>query len=431
VTQPPTLSCQPDPSKADPVAERITRYQWIVLIIACAGWIFDAFEGQLFNITREDMLRELLGSDQTRLKFWGDFFLAIFLCGGALGGIAFGSLADRIGRKPVIAITILLYSLFSGLTYFAYAMWQVAALRFLVALGVGGEWAVAAALVAEIFPQRSRASAGAIFHGSSTLGTMTAAVVGMVVGTHWRYAFLVSVLPALLLFAVQTGVHEPQRWKDAQAENRKLGSISELFADPRWRYRAIFGLLLAAVGLGTFWSVVIAGQDLTRELLRHNGWDPQRAAQQSKFAYGFVQTLAMGIGMVGFGVMAERMGRRSAFLLMHLGALVIVPITCYLPQTYWQMLLILPLFGFFTGSMHAGYAIYFPELFPDHLRATGAGMCFNGGRIVAAPMLWLSGTIKSHLHLQPAVVAMSGLYLVGLIVLLFLPETKGQPLPRE
>jgi MFS family permease len=431
VTEPPTLSSLPDSSQADSAAERITRYQWIVLTIACAGWIFDAFEGQLFNITREDMLRELLGADQTRLKFWGDFFLAIFLCGGALGGIAFGSLADRIGRKPVIAITILLYSLFSGLTYFAHSLWQIAALRFLVALGVGGEWAVAAALVAEIFPQRSRARAGAIFHGSSVFGTMTAAVVGMVVGVHWRYAFLVSMLPALLLFAVQTGVHEPRRWKEAQAEKRKLGSIPELFADPRWRDRAIFGLLLAAVGLGTFWSVVIAGQDLTKELLLRNGWNPQRAALQSKLAYGFIETFGMGCGMVGFGPMAERLGRRGAFLLMHSCALAIVPITCYLPQTYWQMLAILPIFGFFTGGMHAGYAIYFPELFPDHLRATGAGMCFNGGRIVAAPMLWLSGTIKSHLHLQTAIVAMSGLYFLGIVLLLFLPETKGQPLPRE
>ena len=410
---------------------QVTGYQWLVLVIACAGWIFDAFEGQLFNITRQDMLRELLGSDLAQRKFWGDFFIAAFLAGGAVGGIAFGSLADRIGRKPVMAITILFYSLFSALTYFAGTLWHVAVLRFLVALGVGGEWAVAASLVAEIFPQRARARAGAVFHGSSVLGTMAAAFVGMLVGVHWRYAFLISALPALLLFAVQTGIREPERWKEAQSEQRKLGSFSELFGDARWRRRAIFGLLLAAVGLGTFWSVVIAGQDLTRELLLRNKWTLQQAAQQSKLAYGVFETIGMGVGMVGFGPMAERLGRRGAFLLMHVCAFVIVPITCYLPHTYWQMLVLLSVFGFFTCGIHAGYAVYFPELFPDHLRATGSGICFNGGRILAAPMMWLSGWVKSDIDLRLAIVLMGGLYLVGAFLLLFLPETKGKPLPEQ
>src|SRR5436309_3690828 len=182
----------------------VTRYQWLVLIIASAGWVFDAFEGQLFNLTRQDLLRDLLSAaDVHRQKFWGDFFIAAFLVGGTLGGIAFGTLADRFGRKPAMVASILFYSVFSGLTYFATSLWHVAALRFLVALGVGGEWAVAASLVAEVFPTRARARAGGIFHGSSVLGTFTAALAGILVGVHWRYAFLISAIPALLLFAVQ------------------------------------------------------------------------------------------------------------------------------------------------------------------------------------------------------------------------------------
>src|SRR5207247_9668088 len=99
----------------------------------------------------------------------------------------------------------------------------------------------------------------------------------------------------------------------------------------------------------------------------------------------------------------------------HLAAIAIVPIPCYLPQTYWQMLAILPIFGFFTGGIHAGYAIYFPELFPNHLRATGAGVCFNGGRLIAAPLLWLSAEPKSFhgLALRSAVTILGGLYLIG------------------
>ncbi|MFV2092046.1 MAG: MFS transporter, partial [Hyphomicrobiales bacterium] len=135
----------------------ITRYQWLVLAIASAGWIFDVYEGQIFNITRNDMLADILqerGNVQN-VKNYGDMFLGIFLLGGTFGGLIFGSLADRFGRRPTMIVTILFYSIFSGLTFFAVSLWQVAALRFLVAVGVGGEWAVAASLVAEVFPARA------------------------------------------------------------------------------------------------------------------------------------------------------------------------------------------------------------------------------------------------------------------------------------
>ena len=134
----------------------VTRYQWLVLAVASAGWIFDAFEGQLYNITRGEMLPSLLGeaSSPELVQAWGERFLGVFLIGGTLGGWLFGSLADRWGRKQVMALTILCYSIFSGLTAFATDLWQVGVLRFLVAMGVGGEWAVGAALVAEVFPAR-------------------------------------------------------------------------------------------------------------------------------------------------------------------------------------------------------------------------------------------------------------------------------------
>ena len=408
----------------------VTRYQWLVLVIASAGWVFDAFEGQLFNITRQDLLRDLLGPDPAAQKWWGDLFLAVFLLGGTLGGVVFGSLADRLGRKPVMALTILFYSIVSGLTYFATELWHVAALRFLVALGVGGEWAVAAALVAEVFPTRARARAGGIFHATSVMGTWLAAIAGMLVGTQWRYAYLIGVLPALLVLWVRASVKEPQRWQQAETEQRRMGSFADLFGTSRWATRAVFGLLLAAVGLGTFWGVVVAGQDLARELLVRGGADPAAAAQRAKFAYGIVQTAGMGLGLLAMGPLSERLGRRGAFLLMHLGAVAIVPITCYLPQTYGQLLAVLPVYGFLAGGMHAGYAIYFPELFPDHLRATGAGVCFNGGRLIAAPLLWFSASLKADMDLRHAVTALASLYLVGVVLLLFLPETKGKPLPE-
>jgi MFS family permease len=167
-------------------------------------------------------------------------------------------------------------------------------------------------------------------------------------------------------------------------------------------------------------------------VLVRSGVPGPEAGQRAKFAYGIVQTLGMGIGLLAFGPLAERLGRRGAFLAWHLCAVAIVPVVCYLPQSYWQMLALLPLYGFFAGGMHAGYAIYFPELFPDHLRSTGAGVCFNGGRLIAAPLLWLSAWIKARpdVDLRLAVTMLSLLFLFGLLLLLFLPETKGKPLPE-
>ncbi len=423
-----------DTEKPQPWYAGVTRYEWLVLAIASAGWIFDAFEGQIFNITRQQMLTDLLATrgDEATVKWWGDVFLAIFLVGGTIGGVFFGSLADRFGRKPTMVLTILLYSVFSGLTAFATELWHVAVLRFLVALGVGGEWAVAAALVAEVFPSRARAHASGIFHATSVLSTWLAALAGLMVGVHWRWAYLVSVAPALLVLWVRRSVDEPRTWRKADQEQKRLGSFRELFGHRRWAMAAIFGLLLAAIGLGTFWGVTVAGQDLTRELLARNGVPSDEANQKAKFAYGIVQAAGGGLGMFCFGPLAVRLGRKPTFALMLLGAMAIVPMTCYLPQTYMQMLAILPVYGFFTLSIHAGFAIYFPELFPDHLRATGSGVCFNGGRLLAAPILWFSGVLKAWpgMDLRSAVCLLSLLFGLGLVVLIFLPETKGKPLPE-
>ena len=412
----------------------VTRYEWLVLIIASAGWVFDAFEGQLFNITRSALLDDLLGPSASLedKRRWGDIFLAVFLVGGTVGGVLFGTLADRYGRKPTMAATILFYSIFSGLTYFATELWHVAVLRFLVALGVGGEWAVAASLVAEVFPARARAHASSIFHSTSVFGTWLAAAAGLLVGSDWRFAYLISIAPALLVLWVRASIHEPERWRQAESQSKQLGSFRELFGVWRWARPAVLGVLLAAVGLGTFWGVTVAGQDLTKDLLVGDGVAAEQAEQQAKFAYGIVQAAGGGLGLVCFGPLAARLGRRPAFLLMHLGALAIVPITCYVPQTYEQMLAILPVFGFFTVGIHAGYAIYFPELFPSHLRATGAGVCFNGGRLLAAPILIVSGQMKGRpdLDLRMAVCLLSLLFVFGIALLLFLPETKGKPLPE-
>jgi MFS family permease len=424
---------------AEPWYQGVSRYEWLVLAIASAGWVFDAFEGQIFNITRQQLLGEIMGRHATAgaIKDYGDIFLAVFLAGGTLGGLLFGALADRWGRRPSMALTILMYSVFSGATYFAQTLWQVAAARFLVAMGVGGEWAVAASLVAEVFPQHARAHASGIFHATSVLGTWAAALAGMAVGAHWRYAYLAGLLPAALVFWVMTKVKEPEKWckagrSEGEGQGPRMGSFRDLLGNAAWRRRALLGMLLAAVGLGSFWGVTVAGQDLARESLVRNGVSLAAASERAKFAYGVIETIGGGLGLLAFGPLCVRVGRRRAFMLFHAGAFLIVPLTCYLPGTYAQLLTILPIFGFLTLGIHAGYAIYFPELFPTALRATGAGFCFNGGRIVAASVLLLSGWLKGlpGMDLRLAITLLALLFPVGLLIVWFMPETKDQPLPE-
>lgn len=445
MNSPPSSTPSPDEVSADgtfleapddrPWYAEVTRYQWLVLVIACAGWVFDVYEGQIFNITRNDMLNDILAGDERAKKLWGDIFLAIFLAGGTIGGLLFGSLADRYGRQPIMIVTILLYSIFSGLTYFANDIYTVGILRFLVALGIGGEWAVAASLVAEVFPKRARAQASGIFHATSILGTWLAALSGLLVGTEWRYAYLLGVLPALLIVWVRSSIREPERWQ-AQRDSGladRMGSFKDLLLNPRWSGLAIRGMMLAAVGLGTFWAVTVAGQDLVRVLLERQGLDAETIGSRSKFAYGIVQAAGGGAGLLAFGPICARLGRKPTFIAFHVGALIIVPIACFVPQSYAQMLIVLPIFGFLTLGMHSGYAIYFPELFPTHIRATGASFCFNGGRLLAVPVLLFSGWLKGQegVSLPYAITGLSLLFVVGIIIMLTLPETKQRDLIEE
>ncbi len=432
--------CSPGPrAGANHWYAAVSRYEWLVLAIASAGWIFDAFEGQIFNITRSQLLSDILQVPSTApsIQRYGDVFLGVFLAGGTVGGVFFGWLGDRLGRRPTMMLTILMYSVFSGLTYFATTLWEVGVLRFLVAMGVGGEWAVAATLVAEVFPKHARAHASGIFHSSSNIGTWMAALAGIAAGANWRYAYLIGVIPALLIFWVRTKVKEPPTWLAAREKalaglGARLGSFRDLLLNPAWGRRAVLGMLLAAVGLGSFWGVTVAGQDLAREMLLRTGVPAEVAAEKAKFAYGIVEGVGAGLGMLSFGPISVWLGRKNTFVLFQLLALAIIPLTCYLPGSYATLLLLLPFYGYFTNGMHAGFAVYFPELFPHHLRSTGAGFCFNGGRLLAAPVLLFSGWLKGlpGVDLRLAITLLGLLFLLGILIISFLPETKDQPLPE-
>lgn len=423
----------------------IRGYQWLVLVIASAGWVFDVYEGQLWSVFKTPALTDVLGYSASQLKadslaraaidWHGNFAMACFLVGGAIGGLGFGILGDRHGRVRVLSLTILLYSLFSALTAFANAAWQIHLLRFLVAFGTGGEWAIAASLVAETFPPRGRPFASGIFHASSVLGGALASWTGMLlVGEGaWRWGFLIGLAPALLILGIRLSLREPIDWSEARARaatttGHSLGSVRELLTDPAWGRRAWIGLGLAAVGLGTYWGIFAWGPELMRDVLRSEPEARKQAA--SSFAYLLMNFTGGLFGLLGFAPLAAWIGRRGTFAFYHVGALVLAPLTFLLARTESQTLILLPVMAFFVVGMHAGYAIYFPELFPTRLRATGSSFCFNVGRLLGALILIVRGLLGASLGLRWAVVAMSSLFLVGLVLLLFAPETRGEPLPE-
>ncbi|NOX57068.1 MAG: MFS transporter [Planctomycetes bacterium] len=415
----------------------ITGYQWLVLIIACLGWIFDVFEGQLFAIFKTPALADVLrvAENAAIVDRYGNYGFASFLVGGAVGGLFFGMLADRIGRRQTMVWSILTYSIFSGMHFFATTWWHIVALRFLVAMGVAGEWAIAASLVSEVFPKKARAMAGGIFHASSVIGAVLGSAVGMVftAQTDWRWAFLLGVLPALLVVWVLVSIRESEKWEAATAkaeqEKQTGGNLAELLGAGPWRSRALLGLGLAAVGLGTYWGIYAWGPELVREVL-DKVVPAEEARSKASFAYMLMNFTGGLAGLLLFAPISMWTSRRMAFVLYHVGAIIVVPITFLGASTYLQALVLLPITAFFVVGMHAGYAIYFPELFPTRLRATGASFCFNVGRLVSAVMLMLRGELRDWLGLRYAVTAMASLFFVGLILLYFAPETKDQELPE-
>jgi MFS family permease len=441
-----------------PWYQGVTRAQWLVLAIASAGWVFDVFEGQLFGSLMNRMMPMLLTgaglpADRDTREFFVYVGIGAFLGGGALGGVLFGMLADRWGRRWTMAVTIAIYSVFTGVSALAQDVWQLTALRFLVGLGVGGEWAVAAAAVAEMFPPRARTAASGIFHASSVLGTYLAVAAGLFVNLFaadvgWRVGFLLGIVPALLILWIRVGMAEPDSWREARERatadrTQKLGRLSELFSAGDLRRHTLLATALAVIGLATFWGAHFRGKDVLRGAAHLELPDQGRTLDrdeldrylnQYEMLGMFLVTTGGGVGLLSFAPLSQRFGRRGAFLLFHLGGFALVGVVALVAQSLPALLVALPVFGFFTLGMHAGYAIYFPELFPTRLRGTGAGFCFNVARCVVIPVLllfaWLQRWWPGDVGLARAMLVLGGLFLVGALLLVWCPETRGRPLPE-
>jgi MFS family permease len=369
------------------------------------------------------------------IGWYGGLIFSIFLVGWAVGGVLFGIMADAVGRTKTLMVTILIYALFTGLAAFAHTWWELALYRFLTALGVGGEWAAGAAIVAEVWPEEWRTTAAGWLQSAWAAGFFLAAGIQLALReAGWRTVFLVGILPALVAFLVRLWVKEPDRWVAARDRARTARTdthlpISDLFRPPLKR-NTLVGAGLAFVAVAGLWGATNWTPTLIRMLPDLTALEPSEVNTRVSYAIMALNVGAL-VGYLSFGPLAERWGRRGAFAFMFLGSAALVPTVFLGSQTYGHVLLLLPLLGFFNNGLFCGFPIYLPELYPTRIRATGAGFCFNAGRLIAAAGPFVTGALVMSVgSVGRAASAVASIYLVGLLLLLIAPETRGRSLPE-
>jgi MFS family permease len=425
----------------------MSRYHWWVLAVATLGWLFDSMDQRLFVLARTPALRTLVvDADETMMVGHAARATAIFIVGWATGGLVFGLLGDRLGRARTMMITILLYSLFTGLSALAQSWWDFALYRFVCGAGIGGEYAAGVALVAETVPHRARPYCLGLLQGLAALGHVSGSLISLVIGPQaqyggiagWRLLFLVGILPALLAVVIRRGLHEPDSWVKARARalgegaagsdelHRQMGDLREILGDRRWRHRLLIGMNLGIAGQVGIWGIGFWSPELIRAVqlqerqssfgvqldtaprepaLRQPAADLihlatritddagerqavlQRWHAEDDRYVGRATVLQDLAGMLGIYVctyLAARAGRRPAFAASYVAALGATVFVFGGLRRGVDSLWMMPLLGFGVSSVFGAFAIYFPELFPTRLRSTGTGFCYNVARYITA-----------------------------------------------
>jgi MFS family permease len=440
-------------------------YQKEVFILASLAWLFDCMGQQVFVIARSPALKALMPPDTSPddLKVWGGYMTAIFVVGWATGGLIFGAVGDRIGRARALAITILLYGVCTGLSGLSTGKVDFAVYRFVAGLGVGGVFGLAVALCADSLPDLARPHALGLLQAFSAVGNIIAGSTAVILGYRqvlhpesspaWKLLFFFGAIPPLLCVAFQFKLKEPEKWVKARAEGKitgaQFGSYTSLLGEARWRKPALFGMLLCVSGVVGLWGIGFFSPELVNSVigkaLKAQHVAPAEIPGRQQMWVGLtsiVQNAGSFLGMMTFTRLAHQFGRKKIFALSAVCAYVsTVVVFKYLTEP-WQIFVLIPIMGFFQLALFAGFAIYLPELFPLRLRSTGVGFCYNVGRFVAASGPFTLGVLQLHLAqgahtteakmqaFRSACCWVSSIYLLALLALPFLPETRGKPMPE-
>ncbi|HVI12889.1 MAG TPA: MFS transporter [Pseudolabrys sp.] len=429
----------------------LDRTQWKALIASNLGWTFDGFEVFALILTIGAALHQLLDTSEYRLiPVYAGAVIAITVFGWGAGGLLGGILADYIGRKRSMTLTILAYSALTGLSALSWNWLSFAIFRFLVGLAIGSEWATGASITAELWPDHARGKGGAFLQSGYPIGSILASGVWVMIGplgpSSWRYMYLVGVLPALVAFWIRRNIPESPRWersnkhRRAAYELKRQGAVLQgedaaivrftlvdLFADPAVRSRLLLTFVMSlSVTIG-YWGVSSFVPSYVGTVATAAGLEAQRWVGLA----GLVQNVGALIGFISFGFLADAVGRKPTTIVYYLMSLVLTPIVYLWVQDIHLLLLVFAVYGFFVQGVFSWTAVWLPELFPTRMRATAAGFIFNTPRLISAIAPLFAGTLIVSLGGYGKAATIIGLfYSLGLFAVPFLPETKGEPLPE-
>jgi len=406
---------------------------WMALTAAFLGWMFDGMEMGIFPLVARPALQEMQAKaaiqDEQFVQVWMGIVTALFLLGAAFGGLAFGWLGDRIGRVKAMTWSILCYSIFTGCGYFATEPWHLGFFRFIAALGMGGEWALGVALVMECWPEKLRPLMAGLIGAAANFGYALIALIAIlfpITPDSWRWVMMVGAAPALLTFFIRLFVPESEKWKQAaQSEKAKALPLQEIFS-PALRKNTLLAIAFASIALIVTWGIV---QWIPI-------WADQMTGGKQPKVKGYIQ-LVSSIGAICGCILAPliggRFGRRPVYFGLCLSSFVVCSVLFRGFTEYNSLFLTVVGFGGLTTAAFYGWLpLYLPELFPTRVRATGQGLAFNFGRVLAALGAWQMPNLmaffdKSYPKAGATIVF---IYLVGMVIIWFAPETKDKPLPE-
>jgi len=425
----------------------ISGYQWLVFGVVWAGWTLDATDFGLYSLVLRPALIELLGGNPSlpQIGRVGGFLSMAGLLGWAIGGFLFGVVADYIGRVRTLAVSIILYSVFTALQGISVGIWDFAVYRFIAGLGTGAELMVGIPLLAEALGETHRAKISAIMMTGGALGTFLGAwAYGLVGGYGWRVVFFIGIVPAILLAVMRRRMMEPSHFAAVQERRQLLASRThkdtadreflrfvpmQLFS-PRLRRSTLVALLFGLGSLLAIWTSNIWLPTILSLMAQKSGIS---AAGAVTFVSRGMMAWSLGgiCGYIVFGFLADSIGRRLTIALYSIGTIA-AGLTLYLGlPTYepWYPV-VLPIYGFFVFGVFSGFAVYLPELFPTQCRSTAVGFCTGTARMITSFGPLVAGLLVGVFGSFNRVTAfMTCFAFLSIIAVALGPETKGRMLP--